>query len=61
VVDLGAVPTKIDKPLYESEFAGGPAAWRVRRVSDGAIMIDERQTKEHADTWIKSHLEAVKR
>lgn len=61
VVDLAAVPMKIDKPLFESEFTAGPSAWRVRRLSDGAIMIDARQTKEHADTWIKSHLEAVKR
>jgi hypothetical protein len=37
----------------------GPQKWRVERKSDGAVLRHGLETRDAAETWAKSHLQAM--
>lgn len=51
---------RTDDPTMEVEWAGPNHKWRVLRKSDGDVLSKGHQTRDQAETWVKSHSEALK-
>lgn len=59
-VELGEQAAEIsatDMP-YEVKWGGPSRKFRVVRKSDGAVIKDEFAVREHADRWLKNHLQS---
>jgi hypothetical protein len=46
-------------PDFEVKWAGPNAKFRVLRKSDNAVVKDNCQTREEAESWVKSHRKAL--